>query len=354
MTRPPLPDGDPTVAVLRDALDAMDDHVTLLDPDGRLLHVNRAWRAFATQNGWAGSAWPGMDYIAATEASEDPDARRIAAGLRAVLRGEQDVFHAEYPCHSPDELRWFDMRATGLQMDGVGALIVHTDITQRRLAERALEHAASHDEVTGLANRRLLQRRLEELLVANSVGVLVVRLHGHDPASAPQLSGARDTVLRQTATLVDQLFAAPAVTGRYGLDHFVVLLPDHDVAALARLAVTVTAGWRARLGDHDGVDVSVGRAIATPGDDARRVLARAALDARPARRLAGSPVGLDGLAGRPADDAPASDGLAGPPPRDAVVPPPLDEPVRVDGRAGAGRRSARGRAQASGADPAPA
>jgi GGDEF domain-containing protein len=354
MTRPPLPDGDPAVAVLRDALDAMDDQVTLLDPDGRLLHVNRSWRAFAAQNGWAGDAWPGMDYVAVTEASADPEARRIAAGLRAVLRGEQDVFHAEYPCHSPEELRWFDMRATGLQMDGVGALVVHTDITQRRLAERALEHAASHDEVTGLANRRLLQRRLEELLVARTVGVLVVRLHGPDPASPPRLSGARDSVLRQTATLVDQLFSAPAVTGRYGLDHFVVLLPDHDTAALARLAVTVTAGWRARLGDHDGVDVSVGRTVAAPGDDARRVLARAALDARPARRLTATPVGLDGLAGRPTDDAPSSDGLAGPPPRDAVVPPPLDEPVRVEGRSGIGRRPVLNRSETPGADPTPA
>jgi PAS domain-containing protein len=95
-----LPEGTPDLVALRDALDRLDDHVTLLDPDGRVLHVNRAWRAFAAANGWAGDVWPGQDYLAITEASDDAEARRIAAGLRAVLAGERESFRAEYPCHS--------------------------------------------------------------------------------------------------------------------------------------------------------------------------------------------------------------------------------------------------------------
>jgi PAS domain S-box-containing protein len=334
MTLRQLPDGTPDLVALRDALDRLDDHVTLLDREGRVLHVNRAWRAFAAANGWTGDVWPGQDYLAISEAG-DAEGRRIAAGLRAVLSGERESFRAEYPCHSPEELRWFDLRATPMPIDGVGALLVHTDITQRRLAERALEHAASHDEVTGLANRRLLQRRLEEIVVSRSAGVLVVRLCGEDPATAPRLAADRDEVLRATATLLDQLFPAPAVTGRYGLDQFAVLLPDHDEAALGRLAVTVGAGWHTRLGDRPGVDVSIGRAVAAIGHDARQSLARAALAARPAPRLrsapdapatAASPVGLDGLAGRPP----------------VATDPPLAEPVRI----GLARR-----AQAPGPDP---
>jgi GGDEF domain-containing protein len=348
MSLPQIPAGSPDLAALRDALDGVDDQVALLDPFGRILHVNRAWRAFAADNGWTGAAWPGQDYLAITDVGDDPDTRRIAAGLRAVLTGERETFRAEYPCHSPQELRWFDMRATALSLDGVGALIVHADITQRRLAERALEHAASHDEVTGLANRRLLLRRLEELLVARPTGILVVRLCGEDPSSPPRLAGDRDEVLVATATLLDQLFAAPAVTGRYGLDQFAVLLPDHDDAALARLAVGLSAGWHARLGARPGVGVSLGRAVAAVGHDARRALARAALAARPAPRIAAvppdapppgapiaaSPVGLDGLAGRP--------------PVEADAPQPLEPPVRI------GLSARPGRAQAPGPDPATA
>ncbi|WP_210495637.1 sensor domain-containing diguanylate cyclase [Patulibacter sp. SYSU D01012] len=276
-------DGVPATApieVLRAALDAMEDHVTLLDPQGRLLHVNQAWEAFAAANGWAGGPWVGMDYLAATDIADDADAQRVADGLRQVLDGEVEQFRCEYPCHAPDELRWFDMRASPLPVEGVGALIVHVDITQRRLAERALEHAASHDDLTGLANRRLLQARLAEALTVERAGVIAVRLHGPAPTDPLPPGPLTDDVLRETSLVLDQLFSPPATAGRYGLDQFAVVLPGAGPEALERSALALEAGLRAKLAAGGRAGATVGTAFAEPGEHARGVMARAALDAR--------------------------------------------------------------------------
>ncbi|MGX6449788.1 GGDEF domain-containing protein, partial [Patulibacter sp. S7RM1-6] len=282
---PRIPDpGDVTatspIEVLRAALDAMEDHVTLLDPEGRLLHVNRAWEAFAASNGWAGGPWIGMDYLAATDIADDADARRVAVGLRGVLAGETDSFRCEYPCHAPDELRWFDMRASPLPVEGVGALIVHVDITQRRLAERAIEHAASHDDLTGLANRRLLQARLDEALTIERAGVIAVRLHGARPTETLPPGPETEEVLRGTAAVLGRIFSPPATVGRYGLDQFAVVLPGAGQDAVTRSALSLAAGWRAALGSDGGADITLGTALGTVGGHARGLLARAALDAR--------------------------------------------------------------------------
>jgi hypothetical protein len=63
-------------------------------------------------------------------------ARRTAAGLREVLSGRAPEFTLEYPCHSPDEERWYVLRAkryTGLEDARV--VIAHDDVTRRRRAD---------------------------------------------------------------------------------------------------------------------------------------------------------------------------------------------------------------------------
>ena len=65
------------------------------------------------------------------------------AGLEATLRGEVPEFKLEYPCHSTEQNRWFHMSATPSNVDG-GALVAHTDITDRVLAERRLQESEAH------------------------------------------------------------------------------------------------------------------------------------------------------------------------------------------------------------------
>ncbi|MGO4391707.1 PAS domain-containing protein [Variovorax sp. M-6] len=105
-----------THKTLQDVIDALAGVVAVVDRRGVIRFVNRAWIEFAERNGnpGVGSIGPGVNYleVCRRSAAADDSALRILQGLDEVMRGDRQVFTCEYPCHSPDELRWFQMHAT--------------------------------------------------------------------------------------------------------------------------------------------------------------------------------------------------------------------------------------------------
>ena len=68
-----------------------------------------------------------------------------------MLDGGAAAFSIEYPCHSPDRQRWFQLMVTPLHDGGAaGAVAMHVDISERRLAEHALR--ASEERFRQLAD----------------------------------------------------------------------------------------------------------------------------------------------------------------------------------------------------------
>lgn len=129
-------------------LDALSEHVAVLDERGTVVAVNRAWRDFAAANAsTTRGLLEGSNYFAACEKAEGEDAEyaaRFAEGLRAVFAGGLGEFTLEYPCHAPTQLRWFVARVTRFELDGeVRAVVIHTDISKRKLAEQSLARSES-------------------------------------------------------------------------------------------------------------------------------------------------------------------------------------------------------------------
>src|SRR6266508_6179130 len=56
------------------------------------------------------------------------------------MAGQRDEFELEYPCHSPEERRWFILRATRFAGEPVRVVVVHENITERKQAEEALRN----------------------------------------------------------------------------------------------------------------------------------------------------------------------------------------------------------------------
>lgn len=124
-------------------LDAIPAEIALLDPSGTILTVNEPWLRFGRENGspTAKAAGLGANYlkVSATSCqSGDKLAGEAKAGIEAVLSRRLKEFHLEYPCDSPTEKRWFLMHAVAAPAEVGGAIIAHTDITRRKLAEQAL------------------------------------------------------------------------------------------------------------------------------------------------------------------------------------------------------------------------
>ena len=59
-----------------------------------------------------------------------------------MLAGRLPAYALEYPCHAPHDRRWFHMLVTPLRMAGGGAVVVHSNVTQRHLAEAAVRGLA--------------------------------------------------------------------------------------------------------------------------------------------------------------------------------------------------------------------
>ncbi|MBA4065397.1 MAG: hypothetical protein C0501_17125 [Isosphaera sp.] len=121
-------------------INALTKHLAVLDEAGTILRVNEAWRRFGEANGLAGGAGAvGTDYLAACEVPcPGGDGASFSDAIRAVIRGDRQTFAVDYPCHSPAERRWFQMRVS--RFPGVGpvrVVVTHDDITARVLAEEA-------------------------------------------------------------------------------------------------------------------------------------------------------------------------------------------------------------------------
>ncbi|MBY0525848.1 MAG: PAS domain S-box protein [Gemmataceae bacterium] len=127
----------------RSTLDALRTHIGILDERGLILATNRAWRDFAVANAAKTGVGVGANYLDVCDRAIGPcseESAAVAAGIRAVIRGEQDAFSVEYPCHSPAEKRWFLARATRFGGDGpLRVVMSHENITAAKLADEERE-----------------------------------------------------------------------------------------------------------------------------------------------------------------------------------------------------------------------
>ncbi len=131
-------------------LNSLPAHIALLNLNGVIIAVNDSWRDFAVSNRYSGANFGvGLNYIEICERAGGRHASEgiaVAEGIRAILARRSDHFVLEYPCHSGDERRWFRMIVSPLELDdGSGAVVMHVDITDRKLTEEALRDSeATH------------------------------------------------------------------------------------------------------------------------------------------------------------------------------------------------------------------
>ena len=115
-------------------MDALPEHIAVVDPAGVIVMINSAWRRFARANGDAELKHSGVgaNYLEACQPDNRYDgsiADAAARGLRGVLEGSLPSFSMEYPCHSPTEQRWFVMNVAPVLGGELGAVVSHVNIT---------------------------------------------------------------------------------------------------------------------------------------------------------------------------------------------------------------------------------
>jgi diguanylate cyclase (GGDEF)-like protein len=129
--------------------------------------VNKAWVTFGQDNGCLikNNAWLTINYLKVCDESAalgEEYGSEAAEGIRRVIEHALVLFCSEYPCHSPNEQRWFMMKVTPFQLEDVlYCAISHQNITERKLAEEQVLNLSRVDGLTRIPNRRYLDEFLE-------------------------------------------------------------------------------------------------------------------------------------------------------------------------------------------------
>ena len=183
----------------RSTLNSLSAHIAILDEKGRIVATNLAWQRFASSNPpITSSAGPGTNYLEVCDAATgegSEEALDFARGIRDVISGRLETFELEYPCHSPDERRWFVGRVTRFP-DTVPPKVVvaHENVTERRLAEEEARLRAEQQEAVARLGRRALAEPDLQVLLDEAAG-LVARTLGVEYCRVLELLPAGDELL---------------------------------------------------------------------------------------------------------------------------------------------------------------
>ncbi|MFP5578269.1 MAG: putative bifunctional diguanylate cyclase/phosphodiesterase [Acidimicrobiia bacterium] len=165
-------------------------------------------------------------------------------------------------------------RATGDEDDPVIAVFAR-DISARKILEDQLAHQATHDDLTGLANRASLVAELDRAAARSErsgqgFGLLFIDLDRFKAVNDTLGHRVGDIVLQRVAERLLHATRDTDLVARNGGDEFVVLAEDAgDVTVVARLAERIQDALSVPVPFEDDaipVSASIGVAWLEPGD----------------------------------------------------------------------------------------
>lgn len=250
------------------------DMVTRIGLDERLRYVSPSSNRVV---GWRANQLIGTDALAGIHPEDRPQVQAI---VDAMKRGDMDEARVTYRNgHRQKSEVWLEstMRVTRKDNGNVdGVVAISRDITEQKKLESRLETLAIEDSLTGLANRRRFDERLDEEWARayrdrSSLGLLMIDVDHFKAYNDEYGHPAGDACLRVVGKIIAaEMQRVGDLAARYGGEEFAMLLPNTDAAGCARI------GERIRSAVHDAglvhvsspagkcVTVSVGGAACRP------------------------------------------------------------------------------------------
>ncbi len=219
----------------RAVVSALGEGIVLLAKTGEALAVNPAAEhilGLTREQLAAGAPWPFVDERGEALAFE---ATPIAAALASGL--EHD--HAMLAVKRRDGTRaWISLSTRTIAETGA-VVVSFADVTERRVFQQQLEHAALHDALTGLPNRKQFMDRLERALEVarrsgERVGVAFIDLDGFKTVNDTHGHEIGDRLLAEIGRRLSAVVRGSDLVARVGGDEFCAILSGITDPATAR------------------------------------------------------------------------------------------------------------------------
>jgi signal transduction histidine kinase/FixJ family two-component response regulator len=168
-------------------LDAMAALVAVLDPGGKIVAVNKAWKDFGSRpvrqrcSPLLGReiGENALEALEQDRAAKPEVALRLRNAVLEVLRGERPEYEVELP--SDDPPRWFLFRVEHVGAPGAAAVIACSDVTELERAAAATKEASRRkDEFLAMLGHELRN----PLAPIRTASYVLRRVHSHDPRTA--------------------------------------------------------------------------------------------------------------------------------------------------------------------------
>ncbi|MGQ7960281.1 EAL domain-containing protein [Pseudomonas sp. SP16.1] len=275
--------------------EAASEGIFILDPNYRLLAVNRA---FSAVTGYAREEVVGRPVISLLGGRE---MRRQYQQIRHELDGSGSWHGELIETRKSGELypQWLQLNlvrdAAGRPSHIVGFF---ADLSARREAEERLRYLSHYDDLTGLANRSLFKERLHEASQrarqsGRSVALLQIDLDRFKLLNDSLGHEVADQLLRQMSRRLTQAVPEADCIARLSGDEFAIILDAYgSLSNLARVASRLLAKLRVPMdvGGHELV-VSASLGISLLPDYAREIgalISQANMAVQHAKHLGGN------------------------------------------------------------------
>ena len=269
--------------------------MSLVAPDGRFEQVNTA---LCRMLGRSADELRGLTWRDITH-PDDLDSGRQA--IRDVYDGTIDGFRQLKRYLRPDgSVVWGDLSVTAVR-DGGGhvrrTISQVVDVTAEHEAAARLDDLTRHDPLTGVLSRAALEDAITQALTArrtqgDELAVLFADLRGFRLVNDSLGHAAGDALLQEVAARLRTMCGPGCAVGRFGGDHFVVVVHGLDEASLDRLASRLcdVIGAEAVIGGHAmTTSLAIGIAQAHAGSAASDLLRDAETALTAAQRGRGRP-----------------------------------------------------------------
>ena len=222
-----VPDSEGEAAIQRALMDASDQCIQLVDEEGLLRWMNRA----ALNRLQIDDPAPFYGRVWTTLWPSDIRQAAITA-VATALAGAPAYFEGNAPTARQTDRYWEVVLSPVAVPHTRSRLLaaVFRDVTDRRAAAEKLQWAATHDDLTGLANRPRFYDRLEEMLVAASRDGTRFALALFDVDRFKQINdqighSGGDALLKEFGQRLDACVPQGGLAARTGGDEFALLMP---------------------------------------------------------------------------------------------------------------------------------